>query len=72
MVFITGSAVVWQQSIKVEFSDDDVGTILARTCSNLIVFPRGGIFLEEADPLGHFSIVMRSMTAGKGLKFNTV
>lgn len=71
MTFITGSCVVKKSSIKVQFAGDDVGTILAHTCSKVITFPRG-VFKDETDSLCKFSAVMTSVIDWQGFKFNTV
>lgn len=67
VIFITGSNIVKRRSIKVE---DEVGSILARTCSKLIIFPRG-LFKEE-DEAFKFADVMNSIIDWNGIKFNTV
>jgi hypothetical protein len=58
------------KSIKVEFIDDEIGAIVARTCSNLFTFPRGACFEGEEE----FAEVMNSVIEFnlKGLTFNTV
>ena len=72
MIYITGSYVVKRKSIKVEFMEDDIGTIVARTCSNLIIFPR--IFKDDINALSDFCRIMNNVIELdlKGLRFNTV
>ena len=50
VIYVTGAYVVRKRSIKVAFmdpADGDIGTIVARTCSNLIIFPRG-VFKDKS------------------------
>ena len=48
-----------------------MGSILARTCSKLIIFPRG-LFKEEDEAFKKFADVMNSIIDWNGIKFNTV
>ena len=60
----------------IDFMDSDEGTIVARTCTKLIIFPRN-IFVEnDADSYEKFKFCM-AMNAIidfdlKGLQFNTI
>ena len=56
------SYVVKRRSVKVEFMNDNIGTIVARTCSNLVIFPCGIMIIMN-------SVVELDL---KGLKFNAV
>ena len=74
VVYITGSYVARKKSILLDFMRSDYGTIIARTCSCLIIFPRGVFCEADGDSAFHkFCMAMNGIIDFnlRGLKFNT-
>ena len=74
VIYITGSYVVRKKSIKVEFMEStDFGTVVARTCSNLIIFPQNIFKQEDPEAFAKFNLTMNGIIDLKGyLDFNTI
>ena len=65
-----------KDSVKVDFMEtttDSMGSIVARTCSNEIIFPQGIFSSDDEGAAEKFTVAMNSVIDLKGsLLFNTV
>ena len=75
LVYITGCCVPRKESLKVEFMEttDSMKAIVARTCSNEILFPQGVFRRNDEEAAQKFTLAMNTVIDLKGsLLFNTV
>ena len=72
MCHVTGNPIPVPRSIKLEVEDImDWGTIVAHTCTSMIIFPRK-VFTHGNESFEVFKTSLKAVTSGSPLSFNTM